>query len=444
LNSFTHIIANYIVSNSLLNKEHKYIVALSGGADSVALLHSLKVLGYAIEAAHCNFCLRGDESIRDENFCIALCRKLNIPLHRVHFDTKTYANLHHISIEMAARELRYNYFQQLAIDIQAAGICVAHHRNDSIETLLINLMRGTGIHGLAGIAPKNGIIIRPLLCISRTDILEYLQSIQQDYVTDSSNLIDDVQRNKIRLNVLPAMEKVTPAVYANIFKTTQYVREAVNLLDKILENKIVWQKEENCWSFSISEIHTEYELWFLLKGKGFASAQIDQIYNSLHSTSGKMWNAKEFELLIDREKLLLRKTSQQIDGINKKELLIPECGTYIYSRQIRLKFSIERVDASFVINKKANYAYLDASKVVFPLKVRPIINGDRFVPLGMEGSKLISDFLTDKKYSLFAKQRQLIIQDYTNKIIWVVNERPDNRVRVTPLTSTVLKIELLS
>lgn len=169
-------------------------------------------MGIDTEAVTCNFHLRGKESDRDENFCVALCERLGIKLHRCHFDTRSYAEARKISIEMAARELRYRYFEQLRQDIGAEAICVAHHQDDSIETLLMNLIRGTGINGLKGIQPINGHIIRPLLCVGRKDIEDYLNSLGQDYVTDSTNLVDDVMRNKIRLNVIPLLETINPNV----------------------------------------------------------------------------------------------------------------------------------------------------------------------------------------------------------------------------------------
>ena len=219
-------VAGFIARNQLLAADNKYIVALSGGADSVALLLIMKALGYDVEAAHCNFHLRGKESERDENFCVSLCESLGIILHRIHFDTLTYAQLHKVSIEMAARDLRYSYFEQLRRDINADAICVAHHKDDNVETILLNLVRGTGMNGLTGISPRNGFILRPLLCIGREDILEYLEAENQDYVTDSSNLVDDVQRNKIRLNVLPLLENVNPAVKDNILTMARWIAEA--------------------------------------------------------------------------------------------------------------------------------------------------------------------------------------------------------------------------
>ena len=221
-------IAHFIASNNLLVKEKKYLIALSGGADSVCLLLVLDKLGYNIEAVHCNFNLRGDESLRDEQFCIELCEKRNIKIHLAHFDTNSYALLHKTSIEMAARNLRYSFFENLRHDVGADGICVAHHQNDCAETLIMNLIRGTGIKGLAGIMPKRDSIIRPLLCVSRDEIEDFLTKESQDHVTDSTNLDDFCVRNSIRLNIIPMMEKINPSVVQNIVRTAMRMNEANN------------------------------------------------------------------------------------------------------------------------------------------------------------------------------------------------------------------------
>ena len=444
MNNFIQIVSIYIASKSLLSKDSKYIVALSGGADSVALLLILKEMGYTIEAAHCNFHLRGGESQRDEEFCLSLCKRENIVLHRIHFDTKVYAKYHKLSIEMAARQLRYHYFNQLLHDIGAEGVCVAHHREDSVETVLINLIRGTGIYGLKGISARNGKIIRPLLCVGRAEILEYLKQLSQNFMIDSSNLADDVQRNKVRLNVLPVMQNINSAVYTNIVRTARYVEAASNMLDNLLKDKIVWKEKGKCKSFNIVNIHSEYELWYLLKDYGFSSSQIEQIYYNLKSTSGKIWLSKEYRLLIDRKQLLLNNNSSCNEQLYLKKLIVPECGTYVYTEHEYFKISLETVDREFEISKKRNCAYLDADMVIFPLTIRKVEVGDRFVPLGMTGTKLISDFMTDKKRSLFEKQTQLVIEDCSMRIVWLVNERVDNRFRITHSTVSVLKIELLS
>ena len=229
-------VADFIAKHGLLSREGLHLVALSGGADSVALLLILKDLGYRIEAAHCNFHLRGEESNRDEEFVKNLCEEKGVPLHLIHFDTKGYADLHQVSIEMAARELRYGYFRQLRQDIGAEKVCVAHHRDDAVETLLMNLMRGSGVHGLTGIRAHHDEIVRPLLALSRQEIEDYLHSIGQSYVTDSTNLIDDILRNKLRLNAMPLLKTINPKASENIWKTACRMAEAERVFDAAMES----------------------------------------------------------------------------------------------------------------------------------------------------------------------------------------------------------------
>ena len=231
-------VADFIAKHQLLSHDDLHVVAISGGADSVALLLILKQLGYRIEAAHCNFHLRGDESDRDEEFVKSLCKSYDIPLHLIHFETGEYATLHQVSIEMAARDLRYGYFRQLCQDIGASDVCVAHHRDDAVETLLMNLIRGAGIHGLTGIRPKNGQIVRPLLCLSRQEIEDYLKTIHQEYVVDSTNLVDDVVRNKIRLRVLPILREINPNVAENIDKTAHYLQQTEKIFNNYISSRL--------------------------------------------------------------------------------------------------------------------------------------------------------------------------------------------------------------
>jgi len=205
-------VKEFIEKEDLFSKQDKILVALSGGADSVALTRILITLGYHCEAAHCNFELRGEESDRDEDFVRNFCRSLNIKCHSIHFETRRYADQQSISIEMAARELRYNWFSKICEESDCQVVAVAHHKDDSVETMLLNLIRGTGINGLLGIRPKNGNVVRPLLCASRQEVVAYLHRMNQTYVTDSTNLEDEYTRNKIRLNLLPLMEEINPSV----------------------------------------------------------------------------------------------------------------------------------------------------------------------------------------------------------------------------------------
>lgn len=423
----------YIARHCLLDKDRKHIVALSGGADSVALLLVLLNLGYDIEAAHCNFHLRGAESDRDERFVCSLCSAKNVPLHLVHFDTNEYAALHKVSIEMAARQLRYGYFEQLRRDIGAAGICVAHHRDDNVETVIMNLVRGTGMRGLAGIHPVNGSIIRPLLCVCRQEIEQYLTSIGQAYVTDSSNLVDDVVRNKLRLNIIPQLKDINPAISDNIQRTTEHITDALKILDVAVSNAILRVSEptEN-GGIAISikrlceETASEYLLYEILKEYGFTPAQVEPVYMSMSAPAGQLFSAAEYDLLVDRGQILIEHKEASM-----KPTRIIEYGTYVLPGDHRIKLELKTITADFVVSRVPNIVCLDAESIGFPLTLRPIIQGDRFVPFGMKGTKLVSDYLTDRKKNLFQKRRQLILTDVSENIIWLVNERPDNRYRIT-------------
>lgn len=452
-------VAGFVARNQLLAADNKYIVALSGGADSVALLLIMKALGYDVEAAHCNFHLRGKESERDENFCVSLCESLGIILHRIHFDTLTYAQLHKVSIEMAARDLRYSYFEQLRRDINADAICVAHHKDDNVETILLNLVRGTGMNGLTGISPRNGFILRPLLCIGREDILEYLEAENQDYVTDSSNLVDDVQRNKIRLNVLPLLENVNPAVKDNILTMARWIAEASTIVEasldeakaKAVSSLSVGAKNHDAkpmvndsFCVDISKIEeypsAEYLLWDILKDYGFNSSQVALVADNLHATTGTSWLSSSHELTLDRGRLILT----PLDKEEGRQMRIPEAGTYVYTELCKLKIEQKEINENYTISRSSDKVCLDAQKVKFPLMIRRVARGDRFVPFGMKGSKLVSDFLTDQKVALPLKRRQLVVTDAGGNILWVVGKRLDGRFAVSPCSKSVVEISLLS
>lgn len=415
------------------------MVALSGGADSVCLLRCLMALGYHLEAIHCNFRLRGEESNRDELFCQELCQKLDIPLHLVHFDTRSYAQLHHVSIEMAARELRYAHFKNLCKDMGAGGVCVGHHQDDSVETILINLVRSTGIHGLTGIAPKNDYIYRPLLCVNRKEITDYLQSIQQNYITDSTNLVPDVQRNKMRLEVIPLLENINPAAQQNIMQTALRLADVVSILDGWMERVAQWKPRGPYWYFSLKEVTHEYILWYLLKNYQFTSKQIDNIYQNRNNGSGRVWTSKTHELLIDRDQLVLAQRNDE----PQKLLTIPEPGVYRYGAKLKIRLSVTAVPISAQTVKDNRCAYIDFDQVSFPFVLRRVQPADRFQPFGMKGTKLLSDYMTDRKMSLFEKRQQLVLTDHQGHILWVVEERLADPYKMTKDTQTVLKVEML-
>ena len=467
----------------------KYIVALSGGADSVSLLFVLKhlehELGIGVEAAHCNFHLRGAESVRDEEFCKQLCERLSVPLHLIHFDTQAYADLHRVSIEMAARDLRYGYFENLRRDIKAQDICVAHHRDDSVETVLLNLVRGTGLRGLRGIQPRNGNIIRPLLSLSREDIVQYLDALGESYVTDLTNLHNDVKRNKIRLDVMPLLRELNPSVSQSIFESSLRVGEALKVFDEAMKQSIadvttpprgctcpkctnqpvrkctnqpllVQQSllhQQRCTlqanhplTISIDRLKQqpspEYTLHEILSPRGFTSAQIEQIYGSLDTCSaGKIIASDSHELAFDRGSLLVQPGTNVADAASS--MRIPETGTYVFSDSLKIKVAAEDCGDDYVPSRAADCVCLDASDIKFPLTLRHIEQGDRFVPFGMNGMKLVSDYLTDRKKTVFEKRAQLVVTDAQQRIVWLVGERTDNRFRISKETSKALRLTLL-
>ena len=430
-------VRRFVAKHGLLTADGLHIVAVSGGADSVALLLVLQRLGYRVEAAHCNFRLRGDESDRDEHFVRQLCEEHDIPLHIIHFDTKIYAELHQVSIEMAARELRYRYFEQLRQDIGVADVCVAHHRDDAVETLLMNLLRGTGIHGLTGIRPRNGHIVRPLLDVSRQEIVKFLDSIGQPFVTDSSNLVNDVLRNKLRLDVLPLLRSINPRASENIYRTACRMAEAEKVFDAAMESakKHVTIADGILSVDALKQaLSPEYLLFEILSPLGFSPDSIEQIARCLDSQTGRSFVSETHELLFDRGRILVQERQQPLPSLR-----IPETGVYTYGER---KVRVEQVD-DVAISRNPDIATLDACLVRFPLTVRTVQEGDRFQPFGMDGSRLVSDYLTDCKVSLFDRRRQLLVTDASGDVVWLVGRRTDHRYRVTAATPAVLRLSFV-
>ena len=436
---FLYTIAQFIERHDLLKHDELNLVALSGGADSVCLLLCLKELGYRIEAAHCNFHLRGDESDRDEKFVIELCKKNDVAIHITHFDTKTYASLHQVSIEMAARQLRYHYFEQLRRDIDAQNICVAHHLDDSVETVLLNLVRGTGIEGLTGIKQRNGHIVRPLLCVRRREIEQWLKERHQDYVTDSTNLVADVQRNQLRLDIIPRLEQMNPGAINNIVRTAGWMKEVSFVYQDAIRQALAKIVKND--SIDLADLFmqpsAECVLFEWLTPFGFTPATIAAIYEKLMEQgseleNGLLWLSPTHQLVTHEQLLIVAPRPEE-----RPTLSLPEPGNYHYDSLS--SFSVKILNAN-MISCESYVATLDADKVGFPITIRPVQQGDRFHPFGMIGSKLVSDYLTDIKVSPIDKQRQLVMTDADGQIIWLVGRRTDNRFRITSDTKHTLLI----
>lgn len=443
-------ISNFISRHQLLTTNGKYLVALSGGADSVALLLALHQLDYHIEAAHCNFHLRGTESDRDELFCEDLCKKLNIPFHRAHFDTQIYARQHHVSIEMAARTLRYTYFRNLAQALNMQGICVAHHQDDNAETILLHLVRGTGLQGLTGMKPRRDDILRPMLCVTRNEVLDFLHAEGQHYMTDSTNEQPEYQRNKLRLEVMPLLRELNSSLTETLTLTAQHLTEASRVLDSAITNSIQQVTGNQTTSLLNNDLRTisipalqqqpspAYTLYAILTEYGFNQYQIGQIADTLKAPSGRQWHAQNFTLTRDRNSLIISRKEETYDP-----LTIPDTGCYVIGIERRLVVKQQQRTPDFTISKDALSVTLDATAITFPLTLRQTQAGDHFTPYGMKGTKLVSDFLTDRKRSLIEKQRQLVITDAENRIIWLIGERIDHHFAVKPNTRNVLSISII-
>ena len=452
-------IKRFIASEHLLRVDALYLVALSGGADSVALLLCLKELGYRVEAVHCNFQLRGEESMRDERFCEELCQRENIPLHKVHFDTQSYADLHKVSIEMAARELRYHYFFQLKEALKAEGVCVGHHKEDSVETILINLVRGTGLSGLMGIRPRKNDIIRPLLCVTRHEIEDYLRRHASTFVTDSTNLVDDVVRNKIRLNILPQLAEINPSVTEAILTTANHLSDVEAIVQESLKEALekavsfinsVTQVSSNSLSkhpfqLDLTTVRAfpspAYLLFYILKPLGFSSSQITEMVAHLDGQTGQLWYSSTHELTHDRGFFMVLPREEG----EPRTLVIPETGRYVYDDQLSLRLTERTLASSSSVSfsKNPTIVDLDASSIRFPLTLRRVAEGDRFTPLGMRGSQLVSDFLTNLKRNRFEKRNQLVLLDATGTILWVLGLRINDHFKLTPQSTSCLRIEAL-
>lgn len=419
-------VKEFIEKEDLFSKQDKILVALSGGADSVALTRILITLGYHCEAAHCNFELRGEESDRDEDFVRNFCRSLNIKCHSIHFETRRYAAQQSISIEMAARELRYNWFSKICEESDCQVVAVAHHKDDSVETMLLNLIRGTGINGLLGIRPKNGNVVRPLLCASRQEVVEYLHRMNQTYVTDSTNLEDEYTRNKIRLNLLPLMEEINPSVKDGLVKTASYLNDISKVYQQAIKESIdrifITPEKEISIEKLMNEPAPQALLFEVLSPLGFNSTQVEEVYGSLNGQPGKRFISSQWQVVKDRELLLI----ERVKTANDKPQII---------------FEEVLLTKEFVIPKDKNTACFDANKFKGVISIRKWEKGDYFIPFGMKGKKLVSDFMTDSKFSLLKKEQQWVLS-CNDQIAWLIGERTDNRFRIDDSTQKVIIAKL--
>jgi len=433
-------VRKYIEKHRLLTSIEKIIVGLSGGADSVVLLYLLKELSYDCIAVHCNFHLRGEESNRDEAFVSRLMSEWNIPLYKKDFDTLSIASEHKISVEMAARNLRYEWFEELRLEQHAQAICVAHHQDDNVETLLLNLLRGTGIKGLTGMRPQNGFVVRPMLVLSREEVMQAVSEYNLSYVTDSSNLECDFTRNRIRLQVLPLLRTINPSVSESIFHTMENLNEAQVVYQNAIDKAKIKVFNAKDGFISIQELlrfaSPEALLYEILKEFQFNTDVVREVFQALDAQSGKEFYSSTHRLIKDRDLLLLL----PLQEASKEEFLIHK-EDFLVDFPIRMKISLERKDADLEINRNKDVACLDANKLEFPLKLRRWKEGDRFMPFGMSQYQKLSDFFTNNKFSIPQKENTWLLVS-GNDIVWVVGWRIDNRYKVTTETKNLFILKV--
>ena len=433
---------NNVNEKQLFEKGQKVLLAVSGGIDSMVLLHLFEKSGFNYGVAHCNFKLRGEESDADETFVKQQVLIHGVPSFFERFETREYADLMGISLEMAARELRYHFFEQVRIENSFDYIATAHHQDDLIETFFLNLSRKTGIKGLTGIKEKSGTLIRPLLFADRNEIENFATANFIEYREDSSNSEVVFQRNFLRHNILPEFNELNPSFKKNLLASINNLKDAEAVYDGFLEEekkKVINQTHQNLEvdiTGLLKSPHPKILLYEILSDFHFNASVIDEVFQSLDGESGKKFYSKTHWVLKDREILFIserKETEDKLFYIEKDdiELFAP------------LDLSIEKIQAKgFEIIKKNTVACLDLEKVEFPLMIRKWQQGDYFQPLGMNGFKKVSDFFIDQKIPIHEKENTWLLCSGKN-IVWIIGHRIDNRFKVTSKTQKILKIEML-
>ncbi len=428
----------YIQQQHLFTIKDKLLLAVSGGVDSVVLCHLCRQAGYEFSVAHCNFQLREVDSYRDEAFVVSYAKTLNVPVYTIRFDTKTYAADNKISIQEAARILRYNWFESIRQQQGLDYILTAHHADDNIETLLMNFFRGTGINGLTGIKPVNHRIRRPLLFAKRKDLEAYLLRHRLQFVQDRSNLQENYTRNYFRNTVLPLIAKSYPEVKDNLVGNLQRFSEIEILYRQqllLLEKKIAIKKGNEITLPILLLKKTPAMatvLLELLKPYGFKPAQIPEIIRIMDSESGRLVRSTTHRIVKDRKHLIIAILPDHATSA----IVIEGVGCYRFKQgQLLLKEATPGIIWSL-----DTVASINASAVQFPLILRPWRIGDYFYPLGMKKKKKVSRFLIDKKLSLTDKEKIWVLE-MNKKIVWIVGHRLDERFKVAGTTHPVFTIE---
>lgn len=435
----------FIAKEKLFKPDERILLAVSGGVDSTLMAWLFHKAGFLFGIAHCNFGLREMDSDSDEYFVREFAAKLEVPFYSHHFDTLNYATKNRISIQMAARELRYAFFNELVIQRGYNYIATAHHKDDVIETFFINLFRGTGIAGLHGISPKKGKLIRPLLFANRQEIETLAAKEKIVYRNDASNNEDKYLRNQIRHSLIPALEKIDACfpqtMHGNINRlemTEKIYREKIHETEK----KII-SKKNDLITIPINKL-LELDplpayLYEFISPYGFNDDVVNNIIKALKSTPGKLFYSPTHRLLIDRENLLISVLSGQ-DAKNNIAILINQKDKLI-THPVKIKITRTLINKNFVVDENPNVACLNAEKLIFPLTIRKWKHGDIFHPLGARGKKKLSDYFSDHKFSRFDKEKCWLLCS-NDTIVWLIGYRISHLVRITAKTKNAFTLTL--
>lgn len=434
----------YLSKNCQLKPGSKVIVGLSGGTDSVVLTHLMHQAGFQVIAAHCNFQLRAAESDNEQAFVESFTAGLGIELFVMHFETAAYAAAKNISIQMAARELRYEWFEKLRVSQHCAAIAVAHHADDQLETFFLNLIRGSGLQGLKGMKARNGYVVRPLLGFRRVEIEAYLNQHQLHAKEDSSNADTKYLRNKIRLQLIPAFAGLTDGAKEGLYTSVGLLNQDAVLHTELLErecSRFLEQQGEDWYIRKDSWMETETAnamLYALIGPFGFKGAAINEILLSAISNTGARYFSTSHRLSCEREGLLIQRI---VDLKTRQPLDVGQAVSQI-SHPLNLTFEVIDLQSVESLRQPPEVALLDFALLHFPLRLRPVSRGDRFQPFGMKGSRLVSDFLTDRKLSRAEKEKVFVLENADGAIVWLVGFRIDDRFAVAPETKKVWKATL--
>jgi tRNA(Ile)-lysidine synthase len=434
----------YIEDHNLFASGDSILIGVSGGVDSVVLLDLFYKAGYPIGIAHCNFKLRGEESDQDEEFVEKFALKYSLPFYNISFHTAEYAEENGISIEMAARELRYRWFEEIRSGYNYNWISVAHHRDDQLETFFLNLTRGgTGLSGLTGMNPINNKIVRPLLFASRKEIEAYATENHLEFREDGSNRNTEFTRNKIRHQVLPLMEQLNPSFREGLTRTIENLKNSRKIENAEIRNawdRIAEPIEDDIY-FSIEELKNldplPTYLFHFLKDYNFNTEVVNDIVSTLVNGPGKQFYSSTHRLIRDRENLILRELKTETQAIH---YLDESCGELSYP--VKMRISIIEKKYKFEIPDTQRIGCVDLEKIQFPLIIRHWQKGDFFHPLGMKGEKKLSDFFIDAKMSLPEKENTWILAN-GDDIVWVIGRRLDDRFKITPKTKNIYRMELI-